>query len=301
MSDESARDPGAYQHGFGDDEPTASWGENTSGPMPTWGTSGSSPAGTPPNGAASGTPDTRQQGTQQGSYPPPDYGQPSGPYTPRPPYGQTPHEAQPSYSQNTYTSQPPQGWSSGQQPAAQPAWNAPSPSAPQYAYAPPATAPYGSPTQPGSPTVVPPYAHWGKRVGAALIDAAILIPLEVLAAVAAPRYVHYTDTGATRQTGGSMVILALLYVLMLIATLMNVCFLQGRTGQSLGKRVLNIYLVSEQTGRPLGPFRCFVRQLAHFLDSICCYVGFLWPLWDSKRQTFADKVMSCIVTTVKPR
>ncbi len=36
-------------------------------------------------------------------------------------------------------------------------------------------------------------------------------------------------------------------------------------------------------------------MLAHFLDSLACYVGWLWPLWDPKRQTFADKIMSTVV------
>jgi len=32
----------------------------------------------------------------------------------------------------------------------------------------------------------------------------------------------------------------------------------------------------------------------HSLDSFA-YVGFLWPLWDDKRQTFSDKLMKTIV------
>ena len=39
----------------------------------------------------------------------------------------------------------------------------------------------------------------------------------------------------------------------------------------------------------------FVRQLAHVLDGLPCYLGYLWPLWDAKRQTFADKVIGTYV------
>jgi hypothetical protein len=39
----------------------------------------------------------------------------------------------------------------------------------------------------------------------------------------------------------------------------------------------------------------FVRYIAHVLDSIPCYLGYLWPLWDAKRQTFADKVIGTVV------
>ena len=30
-------------------------------------------------------------------------------------------------------------------------------------------------------------------------------------------------------------------------------------------------------------------------DSIICYIGWLFPLWDSKRQTLADKIMKTVV------
>ena len=37
------------------------------------------------------------------------------------------------------------------------------------------------------------------------------------------------------------------------------------------------------------------RFFLHIIDALPCYLGFLWPLWDAKRQTFADKVMGTLV------
>ena len=71
--------------------------------------------------------------------------------------------------------------------------------------------------------------------------------------------------------------------------------LEGQTGQTVGKKALGIRLVRETDGQPLGVGMAFVRRLAHFLDSLACYLGWLWPAWDAKRQTFADKVCSSIV------
>ena len=71
----------------------------------------------------------------------------------------------------------------------------------------------------------------------------------------------------------------------------------GRTGQSLGKRVLKIKLVAEATGQPIGALNAFLRDLLHILDGIA-YIGYLWPLWDEKRQTFADKLMKTVVPDV---
>lgn len=70
---------------------------------------------------------------------------------------------------------------------------------------------------------------------------------------------------------------------------------EGRTGQTVGKKALGIRLVRESDGQPLGIGMAFVRRLAHFLDSLACYLGWLWPAWDAKRQTFADKIIGSIV------
>ena len=75
----------------------------------------------------------------------------------------------------------------------------------------------------------------------------------------------------------------------------NICLRQGRTGASLGKSNLGIRLLKESTGRPLGAGLSFVRQLAHYVDSMICYLGWLWPLWDAKKQTIGDKIMSSVV------
>ena len=38
-----------------------------------------------------------------------------------------------------------------------------------------------------------------------------------------------------------------------------------------------------------------VRTIAHIVDSIICYIGWLFPLWDPKRQTIADKLVKTVV------
>jgi uncharacterized RDD family membrane protein YckC len=78
----------------------------------------------------------------------------------------------------------------------------------------------------------------------------------------------------------------------------NLCYRQGKTGQSIGKSVLKFKVVSEQTWEPIGFWRSFVRQLAHYVDQLICYLGYLWPLWDDKRQTLADKIVGTICIPV---
>lgn len=93
---------------------------------------------------------------------------------------------------------------------------------------------------------------------------------------------------------GSMVI-ALAYLVW------NYGYRQGRTGCSLGKSVLKFKVVGERTGQPIGFGRSVLRQLAHVVDAIICYVGYLFPLWDARRQTLADKLMKTVCVPVSGR
>ena len=74
----------------------------------------------------------------------------------------------------------------------------------------------------------------------------------------------------------------------------NYGYRQGTTGSSVGKSVMKFKVVSEVTGQPIGFGMSVVRSLAHFVDAIICFIGFFFPLWDSKRQTLADKIMTTV-------
>ena len=86
-----------------------------------------------------------------------------------------------------------------------------------------------------------------------------------------------------------MAIGGVLYLGALGWTIYNRWIRAGRTGQSWGKRLTKITLVNESTSQPIGAFNAFLRDLVHILDGFA-YVGYLWLLWDEKKQTFADKL-----------
>jgi uncharacterized RDD family membrane protein YckC len=146
-------------------------------------------------------------------------------------------------------------------------------------------------------------ASWGRRVLAYLFD------VFLACVVGAPFYLGYyqllasarTDAyGETTFSGSDvpasavplMIIGALLYFAFYVY---NWCLRQGRTGYTFGKTVVGIKLVSEASGQPVGSGLSFVRQLAHILDGLVCNLGYLWPIWDAKKQTFADKIMGTLV------
>ncbi|MEL4357470.1 MULTISPECIES: RDD family protein [unclassified Luteococcus] len=236
-------------------------------------------------------------GSPEGSGQPPanPYGQPAQPQQPAAdPYGQP--------SANPY-SQPAQP----QQPAADP-------------YGQPSANPYGQPAQPyGQPMPQEPYAQptygqqayaqpyggatltpWIKRVGSHIID---ILPMAILQRIAEPmmgtsKYDFETgeliDIAGTNPTMGWI-----LTVLAWAWFFYNMVWRDGKTGVSVGRQVVGTKLVSEATGQPIGPLKAFLRQLAHLVDAIICMVGFLFPLWDAKRQTIADKIVNTLVINTK--
>lgn len=165
---------------------------------------------------------------------------------------------------------------------------------------------------PGVP--LPPLATWAQRAGSFLADAAVPTVLNVVGlAVWLPEYIRFVQTivATAAANHGAMPAVPLLfstrYLVMLLLSLVaagfnlwNRTFRQGRTGQSIGKRLLGIRLLGEQTMAPVGPGTSFLRELAHYVDSAAMDIGYLWPLWDAKRQTFADKICRTVVVADGP-
>lgn len=141
----------------------------------------------------------------------------------------------------------------------------------------------GAPQSPG------PLAGFGARTVSFLIDyVAPVVVLNLLLAIGA-------GTGGTAWrlmlvAGGSLWLLGF--------CLWNSGYLQGTTGRSLGRRVANTKLVGIETGEPVGFGRAVARQVCHLVEF---GIGYLWPLWDAKRQTFADKIFGTVVVDGEDR
>ncbi|MFJ7587451.1 RDD family protein [Streptomyces sp. NPDC097617] len=209
---------------------------------------------------------------------------------PNNPYGQQPPQGQPGHPQQAPQGVPPQ-YGYPQQ--------APQDAVPQYGYPQQAPPPYGAYPQqgmypqPGMPgSGMPPLAHWGLRVASYLLDLLIIAgPMYALMGLGAA---VATDE-STEAIAGILSLIGMLYTLgMAIFQL----YKEGTTGQSFGKKIVGISLHRELDGSTVGFGMAFVRKLAHFLDGIACYIGYLWPLWDEKKQTFADKVCATVVIKV---
>ena len=138
---------------------------------------------------------------------------------------------------------------------------------------------------------VPPYAHWSRRVVAALLDSAVLTGATwlVLGSGGAAPSLTPAVLRSSHDQGiswvSSPVLVALVVVLVAV---------QGYTGATPGKRVVGIAVVRAATGRPVGLLTSALRVVAHLLDAIVL-IGYLRPLWDMQRRTFADSLVGTVV------
>ena len=143
-----------------------------------------------------------------------------------------------------------------------------------------------------------------RRVGIPLIDGLIaaviglifIIPGMLIAVSGATTT---TDAyGNTSTSGGhpaGFLLAALGYLLILAFTIWNWGIKQGQTGQSIGKGIVGIKVVRLADGQVLGAGMGTLRWLLMEVLGNICFLDFLWPLWDEKSQTFADKVCKTVV------
>jgi uncharacterized RDD family membrane protein YckC len=67
-------------------------------------------------------------------------------------------------------------------------------------------------------------------------------------------------------------------------------------GRTPGMRITGNRLVDVNSGQPIGTGRAFGRVLfAAIISPAICLLGYLWALWDSRKQTWHDKIVSSIV------
>ena len=73
-------------------------------------------------------------------------------------------------------------------------------------------------------------------------------------------------------------------------------YLNGETGQSVGKKMQGIKVISQETGQPIGGGMGIARGLCHIVDGIICFFGYIYGLFiDKDKQTIADKIIKTVV------
>ena len=158
------------------------------------------------------------------------------------------------------------------------------------------------------------YTPWGTRVLAWLID---FIPLAILEGIGwglllgTQETACITDTseynlGEFCATGAStlgQISIIITGIIALIYWVWNLGYRQGTTGSSIGKSIMKFKIVNEKTGQPVGFGMSFLREVIYWLAAGLCFgvlwlVAVLFPLWDVKRQTLVDKILTHVALPI---
>jgi uncharacterized RDD family membrane protein YckC len=151
------------------------------------------------------------------------------------------------------------------------------------------------------------YTPWLTRVLAFLIDYAPVLVVYGVAFVISMVTQHescvtspYSGVPAYCYQEESIIgVLAnwLAYLAIAAYVVWNYGYKQGTTGSSIGKSIMKFKIVNEKTGQPVGFGMSVVRELIYWVGAGLCF-GILWlvavlfPLWDPKRQTLVDKILT---------
>ncbi|MGN6797301.1 MAG: RDD family protein [Gaiellaceae bacterium] len=116
-------------------------------------------------------------------------------------------------------------------------------------------------------------AGFWRRVGASLIDGLVVGVVEIVLRL---------------LLGG--VGLALTFVF----SFGYYTYFHGRTGQTPGDAALGIRVVDIDSGQVIGYGRAFGRALVSIVSGLVVGIGYLWMLWDPRKQTWHDKAVSSL-------
>lgn len=133
------------------------------------------------------------------------------------------------------------------------------------------------------------YASFYQRLAAGILDTLILIPFGI-----AISYFLGTNPAVDLKyinTSIEFIDVALTYLFMLSY---YVLFWTNSNGSTLAMKFLGIKLVRDDVGE-VKASTSFIRCLTSLISALFFALGFLWMIWDRKRQTWHDKLSDTVV------
>ncbi len=103
------------------------------------------------------------------------------------------------------------------------------------------------------------------------------------------------DEPSPAAFGGLFVVMGFVWLGSAVVIYWNLGWRQGHTGQSLGKQAMGIEVVRVADGSHLGAGTGVLRAVMAGLVSGFCLVGYLWPLWHGRQQTWHDLIVDSLV------
>ena len=222
---------------------------------------------------------------------------------------------QPQNPNNPYGSQPEQGYGQPQQPQqpyGQPQQPQPYGQQPQQPYGQPQTPnnPYGQSQQPygqqpygqqpmaygGQGYSVPQanvgaFASYGSRFWGYFLDSLILgLGLGVVFAIVA----FVAGSLANDAPAIAGILLFISWLAIIVGSFWYFVHYWTRTGQTPGQKIAGVRVV-RLDGQPMTVGSSILRVLGYSINGSILALGWLWPLWDDKKQGWHDKMAGTVV------
>lgn len=142
------------------------------------------------------------------------------------------------------------------------------------------------------------YASFDRRFGAYLMDYIVLIGLPIQigsALISLPGFISISaEASMTAHKSHIYFAIGLFLILCGPAFFILNVFLLGKNGQSIGKKISKIRCVGLEN-RPLGFGKALLREVFKVVSYFPFCLGFLWMLFNKKRQTWHDMVVNSYV------
>lgn len=146
------------------------------------------------------------------------------------------------------------------------------------------------------------FAPYWARAAAFLLDGLIVLLASFVALFVVTFIVviifaaNRTLTSSAESNAASTIVGVLSGVILLGGGAVYLAVCWARSGQTLGNRLMRIRVIREDS-QLLTFWQGLLRALVGMLliDTVTCYAGWLWPLWDKKKQALHDKVAHSIV------
>ncbi len=141
------------------------------------------------------------------------------------------------------------------------------------------------------------YAGFRQRLAACLLDFVVVFGVYVAVTFAIYIFLGFfvlTGLFLDEETISLDTLVAIVSVLGALAAFFYI-LLGNSYGGTIGKRMLGLQVVSALDGSNIGPLRGLARYLVYVIGAIPLYLGWLWSIWDSQKQTWHDKAAGSIV------
>jgi uncharacterized RDD family membrane protein YckC len=124
-----------------------------------------------------------------------------------------------------------------------------------------------------------------------LIDILILLGIATLTLASG---LFFANANLDIRPTNFMNVIITIYLILLLVSSTYFVFLHGFGGRTIGKMIMGIRIIRDD-GELIGLREAFIRWVGYFISLFCVFLGFIWAIFDSKYQTWHDKLAGTYV------